>query len=123
MNRHFVGYTSEIAPGGKKIVDVGGRSIGLYNVNGRFYAIRNLCPHQGAPLCLGITTSFVTSSGRGDFCFELEGEIVRCPWHFWEFDIKTGHMVVDPKTRTKTYDVTVERFDVSVDEEQIFIHM
>ena len=123
MNRYCVGLASDIAPGSRKIVDIGGRSIGVYNVNGQFYAIRNVCPHQGAPLCLGITTSFVTSPGRGEFCFEMEGEIVRCPWHFWEFDIKTGQMVVDPKTWTKTYDVSVERYDVSVEEEHIFIHL
>jgi len=123
LNRICVGSASEIAPGSRKIVEIGGRSIGVYNVNGHYYAIRNLCPHQGAPLCLGITTSFVTSSGRGEFCFEQEGEIMRCPWHFWEFEIKTGCMVVDPKTRTKTYDVTVERYDVTVNEDQLFVHV
>lgn len=123
-NRYLVGRASEIAPGARKIVEVEGRSIGVYNVNGHYYAIRNVCPHQGAPLCLGITTSFVTSSYPGEFCFEMEGEIVRCPWHFWEFEIKSGSMVVDPKTRTKTYDVTVERYDVSIEnEDQLFVHL
>lgn len=123
MTRYLVGRISEWTPGSKKIIQVEGRSIGVYNVDGHFYAIRNLCPHQGAELCAGITTSFVTSNVPGEFCFEREGEIVRCPWHFWEFDIKTGQMVVDPRTRTKSYDVTVERYDVTVDEEQIFVHM
>jgi 3-phenylpropionate/trans-cinnamate dioxygenase ferredoxin subunit len=123
MNRYLVGAVSELAPGSKKIIEVGGRSVGVYNINGEYYAIRNLCPHQSAALCAGITTSFVTSTMPGEFCFEREGEIVRCPWHFWEFDIKTGQMVVDPKTRTKTYDVTVEKYDVSVEEESIFVHM
>ncbi|TNJ63883.1 Rieske (2Fe-2S) protein [Paenibacillus hemerocallicola] len=123
MTRYPVGRVSEWSPGSKKIIRVEGRSIGVYNVDGQFYAIRNLCPHQGAELCAGITTSFVTSNAPGEFCFEREGEIVRCPWHFGEFDIKTGQMVVDPRTRTKTYDVTVERYDVTVDEEQIFVHM
>lgn len=123
MRRHCVGNVADIPPGSRKIVDVNGRSIGVYNVGGTYYAIRNLCPHQGAPLCLGITSSFVTSNGRGDFHFEMEGEIVRCPWHFWEFDIKTGCMVVDPRTRTKTYDVTVERYDVTAEEEMLYVHM
>ncbi|MDF2721015.1 MAG: Rieske [2Fe-2S] protein [Paenibacillus sp.] len=123
MNRYLIGNVSEWEPGSKKIIDVGGRSIGVYNIRGEFYAIRNLCPHQSAQLCKGITTSFVTSNVPGEFCFEREGEIVRCPWHFWEFDIKTGHMVVDPRTRTKVYDVSVEKFDITIDEEQVFVHM
>ncbi|ULL16771.1 Rieske (2Fe-2S) protein [Paenibacillus sp. H1-7] len=123
MSRYLVGAVTEIPPGSKKIVEAGGRSIGVYNINGAFYAIRNLCPHQSAALCSGITTSFITSSQPGDFCFEREGEIVRCPWHFWEFDIKTGQMMVEPKTRTKVYDVTVEKYNVSVDEESIFVHV
>lgn len=123
MTGYVVGCVSDIPPGSSKIVDVNGRSIGVYNLDGNFYAIRNLCPHQGAALCDGITSALVTSDRPGDFQYEREGEIVRCPWHFWEFDIKTGCMIVDPKTRTKTYDVTVERYDVSVDEENVIIHV
>lgn len=123
MQKVLVGTKSEIAPGTRKIVEAGGRSIGVYNIGGEYYAIRNVCPHQGAALCEGITTSFVTSPRPGEFVYEREGEIVRCPWHFWEFDIKTGCMVVDPKTRMKTYEVTVERYDVSVQEESVFVHV
>jgi 3-phenylpropionate/trans-cinnamate dioxygenase ferredoxin subunit len=121
--RYLVGKMTEFTPGSKKIIEAGGKSIGVYQVNGQYYAIRSLCPHQGAPLCSGITTSYVTSTGPGHFEFEKEGEVVRCPWHQWEFDIKTGCMIVDPKMRTMTYDVTVERYDVSIDEDQVFVHV
>ncbi|MDQ0218151.1 Rieske (2Fe-2S) protein [Peribacillus cavernae] len=123
MTSFFVGKASEIPEGEKKIVVANGRSIGVYNIEGQFFAIRNTCPHQGAALCTGITTAFINSSGPGNFVHEREGEIVRCPWHQWEFDIKTGHMIVDPKKRTKSYDVTVERFDVSVEESEIYVHL
>ncbi|MDF2726033.1 MAG: Rieske [2Fe-2S] protein [Paenibacillus sp.] len=123
MQKVFVGMKADIPPGTHKIVEAGGRSLGVYNIRGEFYAIRNVCPHQGAALCTGITTSFVTSPRPGEFVYEREGEIVRCPWHFWEFDIKTGCMVVDPKTRMKTYEVTVERYDVTVQEESVFVHV
>ncbi|RKN85491.1 Rieske (2Fe-2S) protein [Paenibacillus ginsengarvi] len=123
MTSYAIGLASEIPPGAKKIVEVGGRSIGIYNLDGQFHAIRNLCPHQGAGLCEGVTASYVTSERPGRFSYEREGEIVRCPWHFWEFDIKTGCMIVDPKTRTKTYDVTVEKYEVSVDEQYLFVHL
>jgi 3-phenylpropionate/trans-cinnamate dioxygenase ferredoxin subunit len=109
--------------GTRKIIDAEGRSIGIYNIGGAFHAIRNICPHQGAPLCTGPTVAFVTSDEPGEFTYEREGEILRCPWHQWEFDIKSGCMIVDPKMRTKTYDVTVERFDISVEENQVFVHL
>ena len=121
MKKYLVGTVSDIPPGNKKIVNAGGKSIGIYNLNGEFYAIRNVCPHQNAGLCEGITTSYITSSYPGEFHFEREGEIVRCPWHFWEFDIKTGEMVLDPKTRTKIYDVSVEKFNVEVEKMNVFI--
>lgn len=123
MSSYLAGRSSEIPPGTRKVVEVNRRSIGIYNINGQFYAIRNLCPHQGAPLCEGITSSYVTSSRPGEFAYEREGEVVRCPWHFWEFDMKSGCMIVDPKMRTKTYDVTVERYDVSVEDGNVIVHM
>jgi 3-phenylpropionate/trans-cinnamate dioxygenase ferredoxin subunit len=123
MSSYLAGRVSEIPPGTRKIVEVNRRSIGIYNIDGRFYAIRNLCPHQGAPLCEGITSAYVTSPRPGEFVYEREGEVVRCPWHFWEFDIKSGCMIVDPATRTKTYDVTVERYDVSVEDGNVIVHL
>ena len=118
-----VAKTDEIAPGQHKIVEVGGRSIGVYNINGEYYAIRNVCPHQGAELCKGLVMPYVTSDEAGCLTYEREGEIVRCPWHQWEFDIKTGYLVVDPKTRTRSYDVTVEKFDISVEADMVVVHM
>lgn len=121
--KHTVAKVSEIPPGTKKIVEAGGRSIGVYNLGGEFYALRNICPHHGAELCKGMITPLVVSSGPGHFDYEREGEIVRCPWHQWEFDIKTGCMIVDPALRTKSYEVTVETFGVSVEEGNVVVHM
>ena len=53
--RHVVARVADIPPGERLIVDIAGRSIGVFNVDGRFYALRNSCPHQGGPLCLGRT--------------------------------------------------------------------
>ncbi len=108
MARYVV--VSELPPGSRKIVDAGGRSIGVFNVHGTFYAIRNLCPHQFAPLCRGIITGTTLPSQPGQYIWARDGEIIRCPWHGWEFDITTGRSVFNPhKMRVKTYEVTVER--------------
>lgn len=107
--KHRVARVGEILPGGRKIVEVAGRSIGVFNVGGEFFALRNQCPHAGGPLCEGVLSGFVRSSEPGEYEYVRRGEILRCPWHQWEFDVKTGQSWFDPvKTRVRAYEVTVE---------------
>ena len=108
MAKWVVGTVDEIPPGARKIVDLAGRSIGVFNVKGEYFAILNRCPHQGGPLCLGNTLGFLRSSGVGEFHYSRAGEIVRCPWHGWEYDLRTGQSWFDPGH------VLVRRYDVSV---------
>jgi 3-phenylpropionate/trans-cinnamate dioxygenase ferredoxin subunit len=115
MRRYIVGKVSELPPGERKIVEVQGRSIGVFNVHGTYYALRNSCPHQGAPLCRGAITGMTVPSKPGEYVWAREGEILRCPWHGWEFDVTSGRSVCNPhRTRVKTYEVTVEE-DESVE--------
>jgi nitrite reductase/ring-hydroxylating ferredoxin subunit len=100
---------SELAPGGRRIVDCGGKSIGVFNVKGSYYALRNMCPHQFAPICLGTITGTSIPGQVGEYGWQKEGEIIRCPWHAWEFEIATGRSIFNPhKVRVKTYEVSVE---------------
>ena len=109
MSRHVVARVDEIPPGKRKIVEIAGRSIGVFNVAGEFFALRNRCPHQGGPLCVGPLGGFVSSTGPGDYSVSRRGEILRCPWHGWEFDIRTGQSWFDPRrVRVRSYDVAVE---------------
>ncbi len=109
MAKHVVGTVDEIPPGERKIVDIAGRSIGVFNVGGEFYALRNTCPHQGGPLCQGRLTGFIMARVPGEYSYTRRGEILRCPWHGWEFDVKTGQSWFDPvQTRVRAYPVTVE---------------
>ena len=109
MSKYAVATVGEITPGQRKIVQVDGRSIGVFNIKGEFFALRNTCPHQGGPLCQGIVSGFLSATTPGEFTYVRRGEMVRCPWHGWEFDIKTGQSWWDPsKTRVRTYEVTIE---------------
>ena len=109
MTRHVVARVGDIPPGERLITNVAGRSIGVFNVEGRFYALRNSCPHQGGPLCLGRTVGLVLATRPGEISYTREGEILRCPWHGWEFDLATGRSVFDPnRTRVKSYPVEVD---------------
>ena len=102
-----VARVDEVPPGGRKIVAVSGRSIGVFNVGGRFVAVRNVCPHQGAPVCRGRVGGTTLPSEPGAYRWGREGEILACPWHGWEFDLLTGRALADPSARLRTYPVTV----------------
>lgn len=109
MPKHVVATVEEIPPGGRKIVEVAGRSIGVFNVDGAFFALRNRCPHQGGPLCHGALAGFVSATKPGEYHLSRQGRILRCPWHGWEFDITTGQSWFDPRqVRVRRYEVTVE---------------
>jgi nitrite reductase/ring-hydroxylating ferredoxin subunit len=134
MGKHVVGTVAELAPGTRKIMSLEGRSIGVFNVNGTFYALKNACPHQGAPLCVGTVTGMTLPSAPGEYLYGREGEILRCPWHGWEFDITTGKSIFDPhKCLVKTYEVTVETdphdnpavetYPVTVESGRVLVHL
>lgn len=133
MGKHMVGTVAEIKPGQRKIVEVEGKSIGVFNVKGTFYALRNICPHQGAPLCLGSLKGTMLPSAPGEYIWAREGEILRCPWHGWEFDVTNGHSIFNPhKVRVKSYEVTVESVDedpsvetfaVTVEADRVVLHL
>lgn len=133
MERCVVGRLSEFAPGSRKIVTVGGRSIGVFNIRGQFYALRNRCPHQGAPLCLGRVKGTTLSSKPYEYVYGRDQEILQCPWHGWEFEIATGRTYFNPhRMRVKTYevtvesagaeDVTLETFEVTTEGEFVILH-
>jgi len=109
MTRYVVAAVDEIPPGGRKIVEVAGRSIGVFNLGGEYFALRNRCPHQGGPLCQGKVFGFAHARAPGEIEYTRVGEILTCAWHGWEFDIRTGQSWCDPeRLRVRRYEVTVE---------------
>jgi len=91
----------EVPPGGSKVVAIGDREIALFNIRGTFYAIDNVCPHQGGPLAEGW----------------LDGTIVTCPWHAWCFDVATGRMTLGDFARVDAFEVQVEGSIISISSE------
>jgi nitrite reductase/ring-hydroxylating ferredoxin subunit len=109
LSRHVVAQVREFPAGTRRIVEVEGRSIGVFNIRGRFFALRNSCPHQGAPLCLGLIKGLNLSSKPFQIEYGRDDEIIKCPWHGWEFEISSGQSIFNPhKVRVSTYEVTVE---------------
>jgi nitrite reductase/ring-hydroxylating ferredoxin subunit len=109
VNRHVVARADEIRPGTCKIVTAGGREVGIFNLDGEYFALANRCPHAGGPLCRGRIVGVIASDGPNRYRISRPGEFVRCPWHGWEYDIRTGQSWCDPKSVTaKHFQVTVE---------------
>jgi len=137
LTKWVVGTVDEIPPGGRKIVEVAGRSVGVFNVGGEFFALLNRCPHQGGPLCLGHTHGFLRPASVGEYDYSRAGEMLRCPWHGWEYDLRTGQSWFDPSSvLVRRYDVTVaagsdlqkgpyvaETYPVSVDQQYVLVEI
>ncbi|WP_406474328.1 Rieske (2Fe-2S) protein [Streptomyces platensis] len=73
-----------------KVVRLDDRSIGVFRIDGRFYALRNYCPHQGAPLCQGHVLPDLAAPRQGEVGVDEKTWFIACPWHGWEYDIRTG---------------------------------
>lgn len=105
-----VGKVSDFENGDRKIIDVNGKSIGVFRVDDQFYALRNRCPHQFGPLCVGTLAPRAVSSGPGDVRVESGPPLIACPWHGWEYDLATGQSFMGPgrgNTPVLSYDVNV----------------
>ena len=109
MSRHVVAPTRDIPPGSHKRFVVKGRPIAVFNLGHEFFGMMDRCPHQGGSLCAGIVTGLLQSPEPGKYVTTRKGEIIRCPWHGWEFDIRTGQSYCDPeRIRAKSYPVAAE---------------
>ena len=137
MARHVVAAVGEIPVGGHKVVNPAGREICVFNVNGEHLALINRCPHEGAALNYGPVLGCFTSKRPGEYSLTRPGEMLRCPWHGWEFDIRTGQSWCHPESvKARTYAVEVvpgaelakgpfvaETVPVSVDGEYVVVEV
>ena len=93
-----VANLSDLGPGSSMTIEANGKAVALFNVDGAVYALDNTCLHRGGPLGEGF----------------LEGDVVACPWHMWEYNVRTGEKVGDPSLKVATYAVEVEGNDITV---------
>ena len=91
-----VASKSEIPPGSAKKVEVGGAEVAIFNIDGNFCALEDMCAHRGGPLSEG----------------SVEGSVVTCPWHGWQYDISSGGCLTNPSAVQTKYQVKVEGDDI-----------
>src|SRR5215470_14180327 len=112
MDKHeiLVGDIAELVEGKFKIIKQGTLSIGVTRLrDGTIKAVRNRCPHKGAAICKGIVGGTWPPSSPGELDYDREGEILICPWHGFEYDLKTGdELYREVPTRLRFYEV-IER--------------
>lgn len=89
----------EIPAGTIREFQLNGKTVAIANVDGKLYAINNVCLHRGGPL------------GEG----ELKGKIVTCPWHGWTYDVTTGRTTMNPAVGVETYPIEIKGDDVWVE--------
>jgi 3-phenylpropionate/trans-cinnamate dioxygenase ferredoxin subunit len=116
VQRHRVAARAELTLNSFKILELDGRSVGVVRTRHGIFAIRNSCPHQSAPICLGRVTGTNLPSRPGEYRYGLRDELVRCPWHGFEFRLADGRSAFDvTRKRLVTYPVIVEGEDVFVE--------
>ncbi len=90
---------TDVQPGDCLGVKVEGVFIGIYNIDGNYFAMNNICPHLGGVLTYGF----------------FDDNVVTCPLHMWEFDVKTGKCLWPEQEKLPTYPVKIEGNDILVD--------
>ena len=108
--KYHIADTEDLeTPGSRVIEEVNGLEIAVFNVDGEYYAVANHCPHQAGPLCEGLLTEKVVPAGD-DWMLTWDGDerVIRCPWHNWQFDVRTGEHLDTEQYRVPTFETEVE---------------
>lgn len=113
MGDHDVGTAGSVAPGEALVVELEGREVAVFNLDGEYHALLNWCAHQGGPACEGpVGGTYEARFDPATLTVEREwvrdGRVVTCPWHGWEYDIASGDCLSDPSVHLPTYPVRVE---------------
>jgi nitrite reductase/ring-hydroxylating ferredoxin subunit len=118
MAEWFVAKASEMADGDRRIVTAGKRDIGVFCKDGGYHAYSNTCLHQGGPACEGLLISNVVDVVTPDRLYHGQtfGDDMHfvCPWHGYEYDLKTGDCIGDRKQKLRKYEVVVRGGDIFV---------
>jgi nitrite reductase (NADH) small subunit len=116
--KHLVCQDNQLQPGEMKSLNIDRTPVVVIrSKHGELFALRNVCPHKGPALSDGSLDGTCTATNPGEYNLVKDGEILKCPWHSWEFDIRTGCSMFDPNN------VRVKTYEVSEEEGNVFVHL
>jgi nitrite reductase (NADH) small subunit len=102
-----LGPVDQLRAEGCRVVEVDGRRVGVISVGDQFFAIHDRCPHMGAPMCAGSVSGTLLPADPHELLYGLDGQVIRCPWHGWEFDLRSGRSLLEPdRFGLRTYRVS-----------------
>lgn len=111
-----IGPVDDVRRDGCRIVEVDGRPVGIVSVGEKFYAISDRCPHMGASMCAGTLSGTFVPSQPTDLVYGMDQQVVRCPWHGWEFDLESGRSLLEPER------YGLRTFRVTEDDGHVVLH-
>ena len=114
--RHKLGSAEDFPIGAVRILNVDGTEVGVIRLsNGEFHAMRNYCPHKGAPICKGTVGGTWPPCEPQKLNYDLDGSVIVCPWHGYEYDIRSGIELYQKRpTRLRKYPVEVASNEVII---------
>jgi nitrite reductase (NADH) small subunit len=114
-NRTFACKVADVAIGKPKVVTFGRMGVGVFQLGDGYAALLNVCPHRAGPLCEGPICGTNRITDKAEFIYERAGELVRCAWHGWEFEIRSGKCLVDERLKARTFPVHVDGDDIYIE--------
>lgn len=117
---HHVCSEDELEPGERTLTSIGNITIGVFNIDGEYFALQNTCQHQHGPVCEGKLKQKITAE-QGEIGERIERTLsdtptISCPLHGWEYEVETGKHVGDPAIELPTYDVVVDDGEIFLEE-------
>jgi len=110
---HHVGPVGDLPEGERRLVEIDGREIAVFNLDGSYHAILNFCTHQSGPVCEGMIHGIIDVDEGYELIY-TEDEYLSCPWHGWTFEIESGEHTGGTSHRLVKYETTVRDGDVYV---------
>ncbi|GAC1414181.1 MAG: Rieske (2Fe-2S) protein [Candidatus Velthaea sp.] len=115
--KHRLGKAVDFAPQSCVVREIDGRAVAVWHQDGKFYATRNACPHMGAPLNYGTIEGTMLPSSAKEYSYGMEGHVLRCPWHGYEFSLESGEPLFG------TSDQRLITYPVSLEGDQLYIEL
>lgn len=114
VQKYKVAATDDLSDGDRIITEIHGQEIAVFRIDGEYHAVANFCVHESGPLCEGELTCEIAEGDDGFWVVERDGEVITCPWHSCQFEVKTGVNVQSDRYKVPTYKTEIRDDEIFV---------